>query len=115
MEIVLVLAHVLRQVTDARREYRDLDLRRPCVTSVGRILAHYLFFVLYYRQLRFSSLIRYSHYSINLFLVTYMLPQASSTLANDPTRLLYIPRYLIFQLLKTREPLLRAQPLDEGD
>jgi hypothetical protein len=65
MEIVLVLTHVLGQVPDARREHRDLDLGRPRVTVVGRVLPDYFVFVLYYRQLLCSSLLCYS---LNLFL-----------------------------------------------
>jgi hypothetical protein len=65
MEIVLVLAHVLGQMPDAAGEHGDLDLWRPRVTIVGRVLPHYFVFVLYYRQLLCSSLLSYS---FNLFL-----------------------------------------------
>ena len=65
MEIVLVLAHVLGQMPDARGEQRDLYFGRPRVAILGRVFPHYLFFIHYYRQLRFSSLFRYS---LNLFL-----------------------------------------------
>jgi hypothetical protein len=64
MEIVLVDPHVLRKVLYTRREYRDLNLRRPGIALVGRVFLDYCVFVLDYRQLLFSSLL----YSFNLFL-----------------------------------------------
>jgi hypothetical protein len=56
MEIVRVHAQVVRQVPDALRQHRDLNLGRTGVALVGCVILDYLIFVLYYRQLLRSPL-----------------------------------------------------------
>jgi hypothetical protein len=53
---VLVLAQMLRKVTYAPREHRDLHLGRPRVPLVRPVLLNDLLFVLNYSQLLLSPL-----------------------------------------------------------
>jgi hypothetical protein len=56
VEIVLVLAQVLREVRYAPRQHRDLYLGRPRVVLVRPVLLDDRFFMRYYSQLLLSPL-----------------------------------------------------------
>jgi len=56
MEIVLVLAQVLREVRYAPRQHCDLHLWRTSIFLVRPVLLNDLFFMRYYSQLRLSPL-----------------------------------------------------------
>src|SRR5215210_5872022 len=80
-----MLAHVLGQMPDARREQRDLHLGRPRITVLSRVLPHYLFFVLfvlYYRQLLSSplcSVILSTYFSSHIYATTHDQAPSATT------------------------------------
>jgi hypothetical protein len=94
MEIVLVNAQVLRKMLDTTGEHRDLNLRRPGIALVRRVLLDYRVFVLDYRQLLFSPLCPLVFQPVSL--IIYMLPRASNALPDHLPGLRNVPRYLRF-------------------
>src|SRR5918993_657688 len=100
MKIVLVLAHVLRKVPDALRQDRDLNLWRPRVAVLVRVLLNYCVFILCYRQLLLSPLcfvVLSIHFASRAYATTCINLETGhrpKPLTHDATCLRDIPRYL---------------------
>ena len=123
MVVVLVLAQVLRQVTYAPREYRDLHLGRPRVPLVRPVLSDDLLFVLNYSQLLLSPLCSLLSlfnpfdplcYHMHQLVSCTNGPRSAESTSYD-SGLLYVAPNLPYELIYARESPLLPYALLEAD